>query len=429
MYLLDKNTVQSLITFENRGIFEDLHYQYSFGLVTFQRGGTTDSLKGIFQQTNLDILRRWKSETFEIPRKVLIDYSPEARIFPYVTSEKEVSILESILSHPRLSKKLDNNWFVDVTSELDRNLDTERFFETEQDYPIIGGKNVYQFCYDNKIFDTIRDVEFWSVDDNKNNSGKWRLKEKEHRRIKKEIYTQLDGTGSQKSFVNDLLEKKRNKRLSEEDVLLDASTYRIIFRKIARSTDERTMIASVIPPNRITEYSVQAIRCHRIEVTEEKLTETPLRSIYEPIFSPNEMFVLVGLLNSIPFDFLMRTKIDSNIPKYKIMESQMPRLTQGDDWFEYISKRAARLNCYGDDFQNMRNNFEDIEPVENKKDRQQIQSEIDAASFLAYGLNLDETEYVLDDFHRVKDPRIMDDEYFQMVLEQYKHLNKTGPYK
>jgi len=36
----------------------------------------------------------------------------------------------------------------------------------------------------------------------------------------------------------------------------------------------------------------------------------------------------------------------------------MPRLTDGDDWFQYISERSARLNSYGEAFEEMRNRWE-----------------------------------------------------------------------
>jgi len=56
-------------------------------------------------------------------------------------------------------------------------------------------------------------------------------------------------------------------------------------------------------------------------------------------------FAALGLLNSIPFDFLMRTKSDTHIVMYKFEESQIPHLTAGDDWFEYIFEpgRTAEL--------------------------------------------------------------------------------------
>ena len=77
----------------------------------------------------------------------------------------------------------------------------------------------------------------------------------------------------------------------------------------------------------------------------------------------------------------------------------MPRLTEGDDWFEYISSRAARLNCYGEAFAEMCKRLGGIDPASDSEDRKRLQAEIDAAAFHAYGLDREETQFVCDDFH------------------------------
>jgi hypothetical protein len=102
----------------------------------------------------------------------------------------------------------------------------------------------------------------------------------------------------------------------------------------------------------------------------------------------------------------------------------MPRLTAGDEWFEYISKRAARLNCYGDEFEGMRERLGGIEPATDNQERREIQSEIDAAAFHAYGLDQSEVEFVLNDFHQVENPRMMDDDYFDLVNSKYTKLTE-----
>ena len=51
-----------------------------------------------------------------------------------------------------------------------------------------------------------------------------------------------------------------------------------------------------------------------------------------------------------------------------------------------------------------------------------MQAELDAAAFHAYGLEREQTKFVLDDFHQVQNPRRMTDEYFELVLEKYDEL-------
>jgi len=57
----------------------------------------------------------------------------------------------------------------------------------------------------------------------------------------------FNGTGTQKGFVNSKLEDKGRAELSLDDVLLDCERYRLVFRDIANATNERSLIATVIP--------------------------------------------------------------------------------------------------------------------------------------------------------------------------------------
>ncbi|GAB7009022.1 hypothetical protein [Halorubrum trueperi] len=170
------------------------------------------------------------------------------------------------------------------------------------------------------------------------------------------------------------------------------------------------------------------VRPYAVNPSEEDLSNYPMHSAYERVFTDYELFVLTGLLNSIPFDYLMRTKVDSHIVQYKFNESQLPRLTKGDDWFYYISERAAKLNCYGDEFADLRKRLGDIDPVTDEQHRRQLRAEIDAAAFCAYGLNRRDVQFILDDFHQVSSPRMMDNQYFDLVFEKFDLLMEEGPH-
>ncbi|WP_202979385.1 hypothetical protein [Natrinema versiforme] len=277
-------------------------------------------------------------------------------------------------------------------------------------------------------------AEYWSVeeDNTPEKSAKHRARERAFNsgNLKKAIYTEFGGeqtSKSQKQFVNDLLEQHRGEPLSMDDILLDSSEYRIVFRNITNSTNERTMIASVIPKDVICHDKLITVRPYEIAPTEEDLEEFPLHGAYDRAFTDQELFVAIGLLNSIPFDFIMRTKIDTTVVTYKFNESQMPRLTEGDDWFEYISVRAARLNCYGDRFEEMRERLGGLEPITGKEARKRARVELNAAAFHAYDLEHDDMEFILNDFYRVSNPQLMTEEYFDQVKKKYEKLAEKGP--
>jgi hypothetical protein len=426
MNLLDETTIQSLVTFENKGIFPEIDNRYNFGVLSFKNGGETEDLRATFLQRDVGVLDELDEKALNIPRLVLARYSPEARIFPYVDSQEEVDVLTNILDHPSISDESREGWYANPYRELDRTNDADRFVEdpSEGDYPVLGGSNVFQFIHDSTFFET-DPPEFWSVDEEKDPelSAKRRIREKQFRNLKRAVYDAFDGSGSQVGFVNDLLEEHRGTELSEDDVLLDCSEYRIAYRDIARSSDERTLIGAVIPEGVVCHNKLHTVRPYTVEATEADLKEDNLHSAYSRIFTDKELFVALGLINSLPFDFLMRTKVDSTVVMYKFEESQAPALTEGDEWFDYISARAARLNCYGEQFEEMRDRLGGIEPATDMDERRELQAEIDAAAFHAYGLDHEQTAFVLDDFHRVQNPRIMDEDYFDMVLEKYKTLS------
>jgi len=425
-HLLDETTIQKLVTFENRGIiFPEIHNQYNFGVIAFKNEGRTEDLHGIFQQVGMDSLQNFHDVALTIPRRVLREYSPEARIFPYLQSQREVDVLNTILAHPPISDDSVGGWHAQPYAELHRTSDTDRFVEdpSEGDYPVFGGSNIYQFNHDPSFVD-IEPPEFWSVqeDVDPDTSAKRRVREKNYRKLKRALYYAFDGSGSQIGFVNDLLEDHRDEEFSEDDVLLDCTEYRIVFRDVARASDERTIIASVIPDGIVCTNTLHTVRPYEIDPEEENLSSSPLHSVYERVFTDESLFAALGLLNSIPFDYLMRTKVDTHIVMYKFEESQVPRLTEGDEWFEYIWRRAVRLNCYGEEFEEMRDRLGGIEPATDPDEREEIQAELDAASFHAYGLDREQTAFILDDFHQVRDPRRMTDEYFDLVLEKYDEL-------
>ncbi len=429
-HLLNKTTLEILALFENKGIFSGIHNQYKFGVAVFRNSGRTEGVFGKFEQGNVEILNDIRSEGVRISRTVLEAYSSEAGIFPYITSQTEADVLDKILQQPSLGKKIDGAWNSNIlTKELHETSDSHLFVtdENEGDYPVYGGENIHQLVYDSEVDEAVKPPHFWSKSIGSEKSAHERIREKKFNSgyLKKSIYEAFGGEETSKSqvqFVDELLQKKRGSDLTEDDVLLDCTEYRIAYRDVARSTDERTMIGTVLPPDFACLHTLQTFQPYEIEPTEDDLTEERLHSAYERIFTDKELFAVVGLLNSIPFDFLMRTKIDTHIVKYKLKESQMPRLTEDDEWFEYIWRRAARLNCYGDEFAEMRERLGGIEPVINETERREMRAEIDAAAFRAYGLDYDQTAFVLDDFHRVQNPRLMDEEYFQIVLTKYEQL-------
>lgn len=103
-------------------------------------------------------------------------------------------------------------------------------------------------------------------------------------------------------------------------------TYRVVHRRIARSTDERTLISAVVPPDSACEINATVILVNG-ENTE-----------------PVKLY-LVGLLNSFVLDYLIRYKVSTTLNMFYLYSLPIPRLTAGNPYFDAIVPRAARLTC------------------------------------------------------------------------------------
>ena len=133
---------------------------------------------------DVELLQEVDQRAVAIPRRVLAEYSPEARTFPFITNQKEADVLNKILSHPSLGAEIGGKWKAIPHRELDRSRASERFVksESESDYPVYGGKNIQQYLYDDSlpIGPTPQTPDLWSVNENEkpNKSGKYRLRER-----------------------------------------------------------------------------------------------------------------------------------------------------------------------------------------------------------------------------------------------------------
>jgi hypothetical protein len=419
-HLLENTNLKHVVGFENKGIFEGVHSSKKFAIVTFKNSGSSDGFEGVFMKRDVRFLRKVENHLIWIPRTLIENFAPEAGLFPFVTSETHRDVLTKLVKNPQLRKRSDDNWYLDLYRELDRTNDKDRFItdSTKADYPVFGGSTIYQFIYDNE------EPEFWSLNENKssNKSAKKRIREKDKKNLKTSIYEAFDGTGSQKGFVNELLQEHRGKPLQEDDVLLDCTEYRMVYRHTTGPANERSLIVAVIPKDVVCHNALTTIRPYKIQPSKEDLSNECLYTMYEDIFTKEELFVASGLLNSIPTDYLIRSKVEENINMFHILGTQVPRLTEGNKWFDFISNRAARINCYGEQFTELRSAL-NIKPVESEQERRKMQIELDAGAFHAYGLSEEEVEFVLNDFYKVDNPRMMTQAYFERVLEEYVSLS------
>jgi hypothetical protein len=161
-----------------------------------------------------------------------------------------------------------------------------------------------------------------------------------------------------------------------------ARHYRLAFRDIARSNDERTMIACIAPPGVVFGH-----------------TATVERS---PWARPNtDALVLCALFNSFPFDWLVRQKAATHLSLYLLDALPVPRFS--DTARRFLAHAALRLSCNHAGYAALWQ-----EQVRSKQyipaPRSELRAQIDAVLADSYGLGRDLYERVLGGFSHRSDP-------------------------
>ena len=215
--------------------------------------------------------------------------------------------------------------------------------------------------------------------------------------------------------------------------------YRLSYRRVAASTNERTIVAAIIPNNVFSSYSLYNI-----------LLVSKRRRAISAVPQSTTQLLLLAFMASYVFDYVARLKFSINLVPSDVCEIPIPDIQNIDKVHISLIVRAARLICtnekyaklwedvYSDEWQsfnfwypdgNMKinsygpihehnvrenilnsakdlkkqwqKNFAVYDRTSNNRDtgnRSQLRAEIDAYIAHLYNLSRDEFEYILDSF-------------------------------
>ena len=195
-----------------------------------------------------------------------------------------------------LGEDLDGPWNVRLTAEFHMTNDSHLFHESpaKKTLPLYEGKMIHQF--DHRWEPACR---YW-------------INESEGRAT--------------------ILGKAR----SDTGQILDYQRCRAGFRKVARTTDVRTLIATMLPPNIFCAENFQTVlRCHE--------------SLHKPPDDKTCLY-LVSVWNAFVVDYAIRMTVSANVNFFYVYQLRVPRLADSDSSFARIVHRAAQLICTTPEF-------------------------------------------------------------------------------
>ena len=343
--LFTETEITGLFCFENRKeIFEGVDSRFKFVVLTFVKGGKTEAFPTAFMRHEVAELERFPKEgALHLTVELIRELSPDSLSLMEFKTGADIQIAEKFLKFPLLGEKVSDTWNIKLCNEFHMTIDS-KVFKTEIKpgrLMLYEGKMIHQFAH------MFAESRYW-------------VDEKEGR-------------------------KAILKRIEDSGQKLDYQDYRLAFRDIARNTDERTMIATVLPKNVFAGNTLY-------------LSHSLPRK---------ELIAVAALLNCFPCDFMIRQKVNAHCNMFYVYQLPVPRLTGKAPAFRAVVERAARLICTTPEFDDLAKEAgigSHKQGVTNEVERGRLRAELDGLIAHIYGLTEEEFAYILTTFPLVADP-------------------------
>ncbi|NCR56634.1 MAG: ATP-binding protein [Microcystis aeruginosa LL13-06] len=338
-------------------IFEGVDHRFKFCLFDFAKGKNTNNFKAVFRinpreaisKDKLGIFLYNKDEQVRISTNLIRKLSPDSLSVMEFKQDIDIQIAEKMSRFTLLGETLPDTWNLKLTREFHMT-DDSYLFKTEPAkgrLPLYEGKMIHQFTHQYAL------PKYW-------------LDEKEARQA--------------------LLKRGE----VDKGQILDYQTYRLGFRSVSSSTNERSLISSLIPKLVFCGNSLSISECEQNN------------------FQDNQSFkiFIVAVLNSFLIDWMLRQKVSQNLNFFYIYQLPIPRLKEGDRYFEEIVENAAKLICVSEEFDELAKEVgigSHKNGVTEETERAKIRAKLDAIVAHLYELNEIEFQHILSTFPLVSE--------------------------
>ncbi|EAL5186100.1 class I SAM-dependent DNA methyltransferase, partial [Campylobacter jejuni] len=365
--ILENKTLEYFYSFENRqAIFADVDSRYKFALMLIKntQANHTHKIKMMFYKTDINSLKN-KDEILTLNLKDIKKLSPTHLALMELKDKQALEILrKSYNAFQNLSFD-----YIDFRRELDMTNDKDLFIEEFREglLPLYEGKMIHQF--NANFSQTTYFLEKAKFDE--------RLKSKELYRAKK-------ATG---------------KELNPKLIKYDREFFRLGYRKISRDTDERTLIASLLPKN-----------CGGADSTYSNIPKQYVLKddvICMDIVPYERILFVLALFNSLVVDFIIRNMVQINVSKSYLERIPLPQPSdeeiQNNEIYKTLAKNALLLQLYNDQnrhFDELKQEFsiKNEEIPKTKKAYDILRAKNDLLVKELYGLSDDEFSYMISTF-------------------------------
>jgi hypothetical protein len=300
-----------------RYIFSNIHHAFRIVVLTAQNGGVTDSLRAAFaidvrQAVSLQelegIFAQWEARPLLIPVEAVRRFSDGKLSLMEFNSQLAVDVVTKLYREaPLLGDSVAGTWSCRMSQEFNTTSDRELFNTERAGYVLYEGKLIAAFDHQFSL------PNYW-------------IRENLARHDELSSYWRV-------------LAKKNQKPGK-----LDQEHYRVGFRRIAASTNERAFLSTILP---------QKSACPDTCLVVRRLVPNELGQPCESINASQSVY-LTCILNAFACDFIIRMKINMHLDMHFVYSLPIPRLGSGDPrdraYFWPVVARALRLVCTTEEY-------------------------------------------------------------------------------
>ncbi|MCK4847529.1 MAG: hypothetical protein KAT16_00730, partial [Candidatus Heimdallarchaeota archaeon] len=329
--LFEQNQVKLLLAFENRlGIFPSIHKSFKFDLLIYQKNYCkTNTFQSAFMQKDTTFLIDQKAKFMKLSWQEIKEYSPSSWSILELKANQDLKIVKKMYQFPVIGES------IVFAREFDMSMDSHLFNTEKEGFPVYEGKMIHQYNHQ------FKDPRYWI----------------EEKQIRKKFSI---------SYNN-------------------FKMMRLVFRAVAASTNQRTMISTFIPQCACCGNSLIIIK----KFSQKNSGQTSLK----------DLLFLSGVFNSFVFDYLLRLKISQNLNMFFIRDMPLPIIKDSDSSFQQLIAHVSSIYSEYDEFRLILENCSSDSQQLPKLSLNERQALIDVEVAKLYGLSLHDLKYILDQFH------------------------------
>jgi hypothetical protein len=324
-WLTQENAFEELTSFENKGydeivqgkerhrkIFPDVHPQFKFGFFKVVKGekssGTFDARFYLHDPKNVFL------PPVRYSIEMIHQFSPENFGIMEFRSETDYQLCKRIRAERQLVKDLEYVF----RREFHMTEDARFFHKTEGkklsagQLPLYEGKMIFQFD------DHFAPAGYFVVE-----------KEAREELLRKEIFrlAQIVRDAEVKTLEGEKVPAKKDdlsvlleKIFKRKKFKLQYECERLSYRAVASSTNERTLIAALVPSDACMAHSIYYLNPFSYKLTGKG-------ELGQTIYEASELKTILTLFNSLVWNFYVRNKVSANLNISSVEELPIPQLT------------------------------------------------------------------------------------------------------